>query len=130
MNKSKTACILKFATGLVTLLVVAYLAIVALALWDFRQRRVELQAEGTSPLTESQAIELSREALKRVGEDAKMLEPVSYDHDNTKLYARNSLTPYSGYVLWHSLGAPTRCTFSVHLEQVGSEVRCEVGRCK
>lgn len=130
MNKSKTARILKFAAGLVTLLVVSYLAIVALALRDFRQRRVTLQAEGTSPLTESQAIELSREALKRVGENAKLLEPVSYEHDNTKFYARNTITLYSGYVLWHSLGAPTRCTFSVQLEQVGSEVHCGVRRCK
>ncbi len=130
MNKSKTARIVKFAAGLVTLLVFGYLSIVVLALWDFRQRRVTLQAEGTSPLTESQAIELSREALKRVGEDAKLLQPASYGHDNTKFYAHNSLTPFSGYVLWHSLGGPTRCTFSVQLEQVGSEVRCEVGRCK
>jgi hypothetical protein len=59
MNKSKTARILKFAAGLVTLLVVSYLAIVALALRDFRQRRVTLHDEEASPLTKSQAINLS-----------------------------------------------------------------------
>ena len=130
MSKSRTARILKFAAGILAVLVVGYLAIVALALWDFRQRRVTLHSDGASPLTESQAIELSREALKRVGEDARLFEPATYDHDNTKFYARNTLTPYNGYVLWHSLGDPSRYAFSVRLEQVGSEVRCGVGRCK
>ena len=75
MNKYRTALILKFAAGILSVFVVGCIAIVALALWDHRERRVTLNTDGASPLNESQAIELSREALKRVGEDASLFEP-------------------------------------------------------
>jgi len=130
MSTTKTARFLNFGAGILAVLVVGYFGIAALALRDFRQRRVTLHTEGASPLTESQAIELSRDALKRVGEDARLFEPATYDHDKTKFYARNPFTPYSGSVLWHSLGDTSRYAFSVELEQAGSEVRCGVGRCK
>jgi hypothetical protein len=130
MKTPRTARILKFMAGLLAVLVVGYLVIVALALWGFRDRRVTLPTGSVAPLTESQAIELSREALERVGEDASLFEPASYDHDKTMFYARNTLTPYNGYVLWHLRGERALYQFSVQLEQVGSEVRCGVGRCK
>jgi len=34
------------------------------------------------------------------------------------------------YVHWHSLKDPNQYAYSVQLEQVGTEVRCLVGRCK
>ena len=130
MSTTRTARILKFVAGILAVFIVGYLGVIALALWDFRERRVTLHTDGVAPLTESQAIELSREALKRVGEDASLFEPATYDHDHAHFYARNTLTPYNGYVLWHALGAQPRYDFSVQLEQVGSDVRCGVGRCK
>ncbi len=129
MNKYRTALILKFAAGILSVFVVGCIAIVALALWDHRERRVTLNTDGASPLNESQAIELSREVLKRVGEDASLFEPAFYDHaDHTKFFARNADTPTRGYVLWHSLGDPRCWNFIVLMEQVASEVHCEVAR--
>ena len=130
MSTTRTARLLKFVGGILAVLIVGYLAIIASALWDFRERRVTLHTDGVAPLTESKAIELSREALRRVGEDTNLFEPATYDHEHTQFYARKTLTPYSGYVLWHALGEPPGYAFSVHLEQVGSEIRCGVGRCK
>ena len=128
MSTTRTARILKFVAGIIAVLIVGYLGVIALAFLDFRERRVTLHTDGIAPLTEPQAIELSREALRRVGEDASLFEPATYD--GTHFYARNTLTPYNGYVLWHALGAQPRYDFSVQLEQVGSDVRCGVGRCK
>ncbi len=130
MSTTRKAHLLKFVAGILAVIIVGYLAIIAYALWEFRERRVTLHADGVAPLTESKAIELSREALRRVGEDTNLFEPATYDHEHTQFYARNTLTPFSGYVLWRALGERPGYAFSVQLEQVGGEVRCGVGRCK
>lgn len=105
---------------------VGYVSILGYALWDFRERNVVLPARTGQPLTEDQAVELTREALRRVGEDTAQFRPRPYD--GTRLYARNTLTPYSGYVLWASTGSHPG--FCVHLEQASGEIRCGVSRCK
>jgi hypothetical protein len=128
MSTTRTARILKFIAGILALLVVGWLAVVAEAFWHFRERRVAFHFSSAEPLTEPEAIELSREALRRVGEDATLFDPATYD--GTLIYARNTLTPYSGYVLWHQRGENALYEFSVQLEQVGNEVHCGVGRCK
>jgi hypothetical protein len=117
-------------SGLKLLLIVVGVAaltcasIIGYALWDFRERRVTLSAQTQQPLTEEQAVALSREALRRVGEDVPKFSARPYD--GIHLYARNTITSYSGYVLLES--ADSR--FSVHLDQIAGEVRCGVSRCK
>ena len=130
MSTTRTPRFLKFVASILAVLIAGYLSIIAFALWDFRGRRVTLHTDGVAPLTESKAIELSQEALRRVGEDTNLFEPATYNHEHTQFYARNTLTPYNGYVLWHALGEPPGYAFSVQLEQVGSEVRCGFRRCK
>jgi hypothetical protein len=118
--------LLKVLLVLVGVAALAYGAIIGYALWDFRERQVTLPAQTQQPLTEEQAVTLSREALHRVGEDSRMFRPRTYD--GTHLYARNTVNPYSGYVLWASTG--NHPGFSVQLDQTGGEVRCGVSRCK
>jgi hypothetical protein len=118
--------LLKVLLVLVCVAALGYVSILGYALWDFLERQVVLPARTAQPLTEEQAVELTREALHRVGEDTAQFRPRPYD--GTHLYARNTLTPYSGYVLWASTGSHPG--FSVHLEQAGGEVRCGVSRCE
>jgi hypothetical protein len=128
MNTTRKARILKFVAIVAALVVLTWLVGVAMAPWDFHDRHVTLHISSAEPPTEQQAIELSREVLHRVGEDPTLFEPATYD--GTHIYARNTLTPSNGYVLWHLRGERELYQFSVHVEQVGSEVRCGVGRCK
>ena len=119
----KTFKVILLLAGLCALF---YLFRLAGYLWVFRQRQVTLQIQTEQPLTEEQAVELSREALRRVGENSTQFIPRTYD--GTHLYARNTLTPYNGYVLWASKGLHPG--FSVGLQQTGRQVRCGVSRCE
>jgi hypothetical protein len=87
---------------------------------------VTLQAQTQQPLTEEQAVALSREALQRVGEDITKFIPRAYD--GTNFYARNTISPDSGYVMWASTGSLP--SFLVQLNQTGVVVRCGVSKCK
>ena len=118
--------ILKVVLLLVGLCALFYPFRLACYLWIFRSREVVLQTQTEQLLTEEQAVELSREALRRVGEDTTQFRPRTYD--GTNLYARNKLPPYNGYVLWKSSG--THPGFSVALQQTGRQVRCGVSRCE
>ena len=104
----------------------AYACLIAYALWEFREWHVTLPAQTKQPLTEEQAVALSREALHRVGEDITKLAPRAYAN-GTNLYARNAYNPYNGCVLWATGSDPS---FVVHLDQTGGEIRCGVSRCK
>ena|SRR6266567_2401017 len=117
---------LKPSLVLIGVAALGYASLIGYALWDFRERRVTMQTQTEQPLTEEQAVALSRDALRRVGEDITKFSPHTFD--GTHLYARNTLTPYNGYVLWSSTGSHPG--FSVHLEQVGTQVHCGVSRCK
>jgi hypothetical protein len=119
----------RFLKPLLVLIAVAalgYASLIVYALWDFRERQVTIHTKTEQPLTEEQAVALSRDALLRVGEDITKFSPHTYD--GTHLYVRNTLTPYNGYVLWSSTGSHPG--FSVQLEQVGTQVHCGVSRCK
>lgn len=89
-----------------------------------------LRGSSAEFITEPQAIEFSREALRRLGEDVTSLVPAACDHKEQRYYSRNSLTPTRGYVLWRSLKGPAGYAFSVSLEQTGGDIHCGVGRCK
>jgi len=81
--------ILKAVLLLAGLCALVYALLLACYLWEFRERQVSLQTQTELPLTEEQAVELSREALRRVGEDTTQFSPRTYD--GTNLCARNTL---------------------------------------
>ena len=108
-----------------TIVVAVVVAAIAHASWAFRERVVLLHVESPAPLTDQQAVALSREALARVGEDAAQFTPEPFKGEG--FYARNAKNPYSGYVLWISPDK-SRPGFGVNLEQSGTNVRCGVGR--
>jgi hypothetical protein len=112
------------------ILIVSFVGVacVALAVFLLRQSRgqeVTLTTASDQPLSESQAIELSREALERTGHETSKLAPQRFQRDNTNYYARNTISPYNGYVLWASADT-TNNAFAVHMEQRGNQLFCLV----
>ena len=102
--------------------------------WVLHEPEIALTRAGSEPLTDSEAVELSREALRRSGHETGRLAPQKFQNDNTNYYARNTITPYSGYVLWSSMPwtstNPNNDGFVVNLEQHGTQVVCRVSRPK
>jgi pSer/pThr/pTyr-binding forkhead associated (FHA) protein len=90
--------------------------------WLFKEREVTIPISSDEPITEKQAIAISREALKRLGEDTTNLRPARYDSVHS--YLRSG--PNGGHISWE----PDRDYhgFSVDLEQHGMEVQCKVAR--
>ncbi len=105
---------------------VGFAGLFAYSHWEYRKREVTLPAPTQQPLSEKQAIAVSREALHKLGEEVTRFTPLTYDGGN--LYARNTLNPLSGYVLWAS--SDSHPGFVVHLEQTGEVIHCGVSRCK
>ena len=118
--------LLKILLLIVGLAAFGYASIIVYAIWDFRERQVTLRVQTQQPLTEEQAVALSREALHLLGEDVTKFTPRAYN--GTNFYARNTISPSSGYVMWASTGSPP--SFSVQLDQTSGVVRCGVSRCK
>ncbi len=118
--------LLKILLVAVSIAALGYACNIGYAFWEFRPRQVILPAQTQQPLTEEQAVALSREVLLQLGEDITKFTPRAYD--GTKLYARNTLNSSSGYVLWAS--EDSHPGFSVHLEQKGEAIHCGVSRCK
>jgi hypothetical protein len=83
-------------------------------------------------LTEDLAVEFTRKTLQAEGIDVSSLKPQPYDwHDdpyrNAKLFARNTINPNQGYVLW---GDPHHAAweYSVTIEKKGLDICCRVYR--
>jgi len=98
------------------------------AAWTYRARLVILQTLNTSPMSDVEAVELTRQALHEVGEDVTLFRPRAYN--GRDLFARNTLTPSDGYVIWDPVTPGSHPGFAVNVEQSGSTVRCEVCQCK
>lgn len=71
-------------------------------------------------LTEEAAVRLSQQALTAAGIDATRMRPVPYRTGNPDLFARNTLDPDSGYVIWKS--ADDGSGYSVTLRRSEAEV--------
>jgi hypothetical protein len=110
---------------IVSLAVLGCALLVALLVRQSHRHEITLATANDRPLTESQAVELSREALRRDGHEVGSLAPQRFQQDNTNYYARNTITPYSGYILWASTAASNEA-FAVHMEQRGTQVLCVV----
>ena len=79
-------------------------------------------------LTEDIAVGCTRKALEDAGYPSEAIEPVCYRQPcrpDEPYFARNTVNPDGGYVLWH-LKADTRrrSQFSVAVERRGDQLSC------
>jgi hypothetical protein len=82
-------------------------------------------------LNEDVAVDLTRKTLTAEGFDVTSLEPRPFGYDHPLLFARNSLNPNNGYVLWGDRRhAFPHWDYSVRIEKNGSDVLCRVSRPK
>jgi hypothetical protein len=79
-------------------------------------------------LTEGVALRISIEALEDAGVDVAQLTPFPYGK-STSVFARNTLNPNEGYVLWRPVGDEGHA-YSVSIEVMGKRVVCQVSRAK
>lgn len=90
--------------------------------------RIEIPA--AAHITETVAIQVSQEALRRAGHDPGRSHPERYSNDqNIKeaFCARNETAPDNSYVLWR---AEDGLSYSVHMERSDTAMLCRVVRAK
>jgi hypothetical protein len=82
------------------------------------------------PLNEGMAIDLTRQTLEAEGFDVSSMKPRPFYPSNPDVFARNSIDPNQGYVLWGDPHSSAAWEYLVSIEKNGSEVRCRVSRPK
>lgn len=79
-------------------------------------------------LSEAVAVRVTRAALQSAGVDSSQMEPAPFG-DTESVFARNTLNPNNGYVLWRRYGEKGY-SYSVSVERVGGELLCNVSKTK
>jgi hypothetical protein len=96
------------------------------------ERQLTYPLKMPEALTESIAIDVTRNALHDSGIEASDLVPVAYDPDKAtrpeRYFARNQQNPNRGYVLWKLPGSQREWDLQVYIELEGESVRCKVTR--
>jgi hypothetical protein len=80
-------------------------------------------------LTEDVAVDLTRKTLEAEGFDISLMKPQPFWHDDPRVFARNTINPNDGCVLWgdpHAVG----WEYKVNIEKNGPDVCCRVYRPK
>lgn len=84
----------------------------------------------TQMLTESVAIEVTRNALQAEHIAVESLAPVTFQSkqsaDAEPYFARNQKQPDRGYVLWKKAGSTREWDFQVYISRDGESLRCTV----
>jgi hypothetical protein len=86
------------------------------------------------PLTEAVALEVTRNTLEIAGYAPSHLKPVEFrpnspDELPERFFARNTVDPQSGYVLWGPENSAV-WNYSVSVDKHGNALRCRVCRSK
>ena len=84
----------------------------------------------TGPFSEADALRLSSRALDDAGLATPAMAPLPYryesnfrEQDKNRFFARNTITPDNGYVMWS-------VRYTVHLKRGDDEVQCTVSKNK
>ena len=77
-------------------------------------------------LTETNAVEITGEALAKHGFDTKQMIPVPFHPDSGDLFARNRENADQGYVLWHNVEQSTKYEHVVTINRDSGVVRCRI----
>jgi len=93
--------------------------------WPTSHRTITLSLPHPDTLSDTEAVDLSREALRMAVADFAGYDLATFD--GTNYFARNGLDPRDGYVLWRSK-TKRFDGYSVGMTQRGTNVVCEVGR--
>lgn len=89
-----------------------------------------VDSDPKAPFTEAVALDAARRALENAGYDVAALEPVCYSRDCSdpeKYFARNTLQPNMGYILWRFKGVTkTLYQLDVRLIKEDGHISCAV----
>jgi hypothetical protein len=104
------------------------------AWWPFRPHRASFQLAEGELLDESQAILISRAALRRAGLESPAMRPEPFAPSSPEHagqpYAANAIRPEdSGYALWRDDSDLTWC-YTVRLERADATILTTATRCK
>lgn len=114
------------------LVVLSAVSLAVLTGCDVKTHRIPSR-EGTA-LTETLALDASRQALEMAGYDRTRLEPVCYRPDcsgPTRYLAKASPEAPTGYVLWRFTDRPgRRYHLDVRLRKTADYIDCEVSKAK
>jgi hypothetical protein len=81
-------------------------------------------------LTEDVAIDLTKRTLVAEGIEVSAMEPQRFWTNDPRLFARNTINPNQGYVLWGNPQHGPMWEYHVNIKKNGSDVRCRVYRPK
>ena len=112
------------------ILLVAALALFIVVWWNEGRRTYRSTVSAGDSLTEATVLDRAREAIRQAGYDPSAVEPVCFRQPCTTpegYFARNTITPDNGYVLWRFKGnTRTLYQLSVRVERHRDELRCTV----
>ncbi len=119
--------------GLLALLLGAAVAITLYI--ETHPRAHEFAVTRAGVLTESEAITITHEAISRSGRNQNEFTALAWgtrewEGKPERVFARNTIDPNDGYVIWkHSSGDPAR-TLRVSIEKHETAFKCKVHRAK
>ena len=103
--------------------------------FDTHPTKYQFPSEQMGVLTEAEAIATTQRAIEASGRNQYEFAAVAwgtreYEGKLEQTFARNTLNPYGGYVIWkHSSGDPFK-TVHVHIEKHGGSCECIVSKVK
>ena len=127
---------MKFRYKFLMIAVLLMIVIVGCTIYyDISGKSYSFPVDSKFKLTEENAIEMSKRALIEAGLEIEQLVPIPWGPPNSeaneKLFARNTIDPNNGYVLWafRNNEVPRR-GYSVQLELKGDAIIANVGKFK
>jgi hypothetical protein len=81
-------------------------------------------------LTEDVAVDLTRKTLETDGFDVVSMKPQRFWRDDPRVFAKNTINPNKGYVLWGDPHHAAGWEYLVQIEKYGPDVCCRVYRPK
>ncbi len=127
MDTNRTARILRFVAGVLGVLVLGYLSVIALVLWEFRTHTYTIHDVPNAFTDDEATLQLSASVLLLHGVDPSSYTPGTFWGGAT--VGHNSLNPNRVTTCWIS-HTPGTHGLGVALEQNGHDVVCYVTRSK
>jgi hypothetical protein len=112
------------------LLLAVLLAVLSLAIWALisqQSKTIKVSGYLNAKTDDLTAIELTKEALVKLGIDSSQYMVVRFHHHSNALVARNSLDTTRGYVLWRNkMEKRLEWSYMVRFKLVGSDWVCSL----
>jgi len=110
-------------------------SILALLYYQFRVQKYVFDVQTSLPLTEEVVLLYTKKALIKGGKGSIEMRPVRFRHTYPEghkefYFARNTIDPNDGYVLWKVDNSGRRWNYTVTISMHENEVICEIHRPK